>query len=96
MSGGHACFFCGELSEKCCEFCSDDIYYCSEFHRRCHRPNKTCFPFRVVKSETRGLHLIASRDIRAVETIFEEMPSFVGPYVRSKRQCVECFTLVEK
>jgi len=57
-----------------------------------HRGEKgTCFPYKVEFRGNLGRILVATRNIRKGELICKEVPAIVGPYSRSKPQCLQCF-----
>ena len=55
-----------------------------------HRPNKYCFPLKFARHPTKGLHLVATRDIKPLEIIIDQYPTVGGPYARPPNpQCLE-------
>ena len=50
-------------------------------------------PYAIVKDETFGRHMVASRDISAGETVMEDFPLTFGPMVTSAvgGQCLGCY-----
>lgn len=88
-----ACFLCGreDLTEECSScglvsFCSD--------HRTVHRPNNYCHPYTIALDKELGHHLVATRDIRALELIESEGPLVTGPLIKSTAQCLTCCKIV--
>jgi len=65
-------------------------------HKTVHR-GKTgkCFPYKVEYRDKLGRILVATRTIKKGELICREVPAIVGPYSRSKPQCLQCFKLLE-
>eukprot|EP00096_Caligus_rogercresseyi_P009927 TRINITY_DN3476_c0_g1_i1.p1 TRINITY_DN3476_c0_g1~~TRINITY_DN3476_c0_g1_i1.p1 ORF type:complete len:511 (+),score=63.35 TRINITY_DN3476_c0_g1_i1:134-1666(+) len=96
------CFYCGSPATKTCSSCNL-VSFCSVgLHEKLHYGQKPsgeafCFPFRVARDPALGRHLVATRDIKALEVILEESPLVIGPYVsESGEQCIECFKVLQK
>ena len=55
-------------------------------------------PYKIVKDETVGRHMVASRDIKAGETIMEDFPLTFGPMVSSavKPLCLGCYRPLDR
>ena len=51
-----------------------------------------CWPFRIGRHAVKGNVMVASRDVRAGETILEEHPAVWGPNVKTTPVCVECLS----
>ena len=54
------------------------------------KPNTICWPFCIETRPTIGRIMVATRDIRAGETILEESPAVWGPNNKSSALCLEC------
>ena len=52
---------------------------CGEACLRLHRPHTKCLPLRAAQAGAKGRGLVASRDIRARETILTEAAALTGP-----------------
>ena len=54
-------------------------------------------PYKIVKDETFGRHMVASRDIKAGEVVMEDFPLTFGPMVSSavKPLCLGCYRPLE-
>jgi len=89
------CFFCGQLTTLCCNFCQN-IFYCSKDCYVIHRPKDYCFPF-IVKCDPKvGRYLVASRDIGPCEPILTEVPAVMGPYTPPTTPlCLSCYSPVD-
>ena len=85
------CFYCSKPATIACLHCHL-IQACSEEHlNHFHRPGNFCFPFKICRSTSKGLHVIAVRDIKPMEVILSEWPCAAGPYMKTKPQCLNCF-----
>ena len=49
-----------------------------------------CWPFRVENRPIIGNVLIATRSIKATETVLEELPAAFGHHAKTKPCCIEC------
>ena len=67
---------------------------CGEDHLKLHRPNTKCLPWRVVVMEGRGRALVATRHIRARETVLTEGAGVRGPGLVSSAVCPGCLAPV--
>lgn len=106
-----SCFLCqSQVSSKdnICKDCDNGIKFCSQDHLNVHRGiQKTrqkasddretvrCWPFRIGHDEVIGNLMVASRDIKAGETILEEPPAVWGPNNKSLPVCLECLKPVK-
>ncbi|XP_040570990.1 SET domain-containing protein SmydA-8 [Lepeophtheirus salmonis] len=94
------CFYCGNPATASCTTCGL-VSFCSEpSHKALHYGHKKdetsfCFPFAVKRNSQLGRHLVATRDIKALEVILEESPLVIGPYISSNNQCLECFKTLD-
>ena len=91
-----------DVNKNVCSFCpksSATIYYCSPEHLSLHRGNShknrtyteiICWPFCIETKPLIGRIMVATRDIRAGETILEEQPAVWGPNSISTAVCLEC------
>ena len=52
--------------------------------------NTICLPYRVENSKAFGRHLIATRDIKALELIICDHPAAVGPATKTRPVCIVC------
>jgi len=89
------CFLC--LSQEDTAQCNQckNVVACNQ-HIKNHKSSQgTCFPFRVEQTSETGRNLVATRNIKQGETILVEFPEVVGPYTRSKAQCLNCFKLID-
>ena len=77
-----------------CTWCGE-AHLCGEEHLRLHRPNTKCFPFRVGKIEGAGRGLVASRNIRARETVLTEVAGVKGPGLVTSPVCPSCLAPVK-
>ena len=59
---------------------------CSEACLRLHRPLTKCLPVRAASVPGKGRGLVASRDIRARETILTEAAALTGPSLVTGKQ----------
>eukprot|EP00092_Neocalanus_flemingeri_P029048 GFUD01031534.1.p1 GENE.GFUD01031534.1~~GFUD01031534.1.p1 ORF type:complete len:540 (+),score=155.73 GFUD01031534.1:1-1620(+) len=89
------CFVCLKVDEtEKCEACL--VFFCRR-HKVVHRGEKgTCFPYKVKFRGNLGRILVATRNIKKGEVICREVPAIVGPYSRSKPQCLQCFKLIQE
>lgn len=79
------CFYCGTENEVLlCNWCRS-VFYCRK-HHGFHRHRSKCWPFVI----NQGRQLLATRDIKAGETILFERPSIVAPAPDSNPVCVAC------
>ncbi|RXG60318.1 Protein msta, isoform A [Armadillidium vulgare] len=88
----NSCVLCDKQAEQRCGNCFV-ARYCSREHQKEHwKVHKTCcFPCRIEHDKILGRHLIASRDIKAGETIISEAPVVVGPQnIYKKPMCLGC------
>jgi len=89
------CFIClrGNGLTKC-KKCQ--LWMCLR-HSRVHKDKlkDKCFPFKVEMWGEMGRVLVATRNIKKGEVICREEPAIVGPYSRSKPQCLHCFKVFD-
>ena len=98
MSGN--CAICNIPAKNFCSACKS-VKYCNEEHQKKHwKIHKIeCRPFSIATDPTLGRHLVATRDVKAGDTIFTEAPLVVGPkwYLSEQDEnspimpCVGCF-----
>ena len=91
MINNHSCFLC--LSTEDIDQCNKcgNIFSCKQ-HLKTHiTGSDTCYPYRVQYDCEMGRYLVATRNIKQGETILHEDPLVLGPYTRSKPQCLNCF-----
>ena len=69
---------------------------CSEACLRLHRPLTKCLPVRAASVQGKGRGLVASRDIRARETILTEAAALTGPSLVTGKPYVFCFVRSSK
>ena len=95
MENTRSCFQC--LSSKNTKECGncENIFACKQ-HLANHRTSKgACFPYKVKNDLEMGRYLVATRNIKQGEVIVHEQPIVLGPYTRSKAQCLNCFKLID-
>merc|ERR1712241_363746 len=81
------CFYCGHSEPEeviLCNWCRS-VYFCRK-HHSIHRSRSKCSPYII----SDGQKLLASRDIKAGEIIFVELPAIVAPAPSSTPVCVSC------
>jgi len=83
------CFLCDKEGVTQCPWCHSS-YYCSDEHQAVHRPGTKCFPLKVGQVEGKGRGLIATRPIRARETILVESSVLSGPAMITSSVCPSC------
>lgn len=95
---GGICPVCNQSAKKRCSGCSV-AYYCSVEHQRQdwkHHKN-VCHPFKICSDERYGRYLVATKDIKAGETVLKESPLVHGPAQITGPVCVGCLQgLTEK
>merc|ERR1719234_2390737 len=86
------CFLClGPATEEC-RRC--DASLCV-LHTSAHiLPGGACSPVRVQYDCEIGRYLVATRPVQAGELLISELPLVIGPYTRSKAQCLGCCRLI--
>jgi len=87
------CFVCLEAATLQCTWCGE-AEVCSEAHLSIHRPNTKCLPFKVSNIGSKGRGLVATRSIRARETILTESPALCGPSLMTSPVCPTCLAPV--
>lgn len=87
------CFLCWspDSTEKC-QYCGL-VSFCPD-HKTLHRPDNYCYPYKAMYDAELGRHMIATRDIRALELVESEYPLVTGPYIKTSPQCLTCFRLL--
>lgn len=65
------------------------LYLNRDLHKR--KDRKATLPYEIIRDEVVGRHMVASRDVRAGEVIFEEMPLTFGPSDNSQPVCLGCY-----
>ena len=95
-----ACFLCQKPDQGCnrCPKCS--MVHCGTDHLAVHRGSskkhpEICWPFRIGRRDVVGNVMVASRDIKAGETILEEKPAVWGPNNKSVPLCLDCLQPVK-
>ncbi len=73
---------------------SDEDDVKSYLQRDLTKKNKTNPPYKIIRDETVGRHLVAARNIQAGEIIFKEAPLTFGPLEITKPICLGCYTRV--
>jgi len=53
-------------------------------------------PYKIIRDEVVGRHMVATRDIKPGEVIFEEPPLTYGPSDNTKSICLGCYEMVTK
>ena len=76
------CHKCGKVS-----MCKDDRKRHMDKHGR-------CYPYKVQYDCEMGRYLVATENIKQGEIILHEDPLVLGPYTRSKPQCLNCFKVI--
>ncbi|KAL7647484.1 UNVERIFIED_CONTAM: hypothetical protein RMT77_001080 [Armadillidium vulgare] len=87
------CSWCGEIGEICCGSCGE-VWYCSKEHKRLHWEDhfRECKPFKINSDPMVGMHLSASRNIKAGTFIFKDEPLVIGPLGTSDLVCLSCYS----
>jgi len=89
------CILCSSQEDTDqCDQC-EHSYECKHLNKYHESNQDSCFPFRVEQAPETGRYLVATRKIKQGETILVETPEVVGPYTRSKAQCLNCFKLID-
>ena len=88
------CFICSAPGQFSCPDCQ--LAFCCSDHGDLHRGD-SCYPFTVLQAQGVGRYVVAARDIRQGEVVFEETePLVVGPNQECQPVCLSCLTpLVE-
>ena len=97
------CSLCGAPAPTRCAGCLR-VAYCSADHQKKHwrREHRyRCSPYKIVApaaqddSAVAGRYVVATRDIKAGEVIFEEQPVTAGPKQFTPPVCLGCFDPVD-
>ena len=84
-----ACFICAEVeTAELCTLCQN-VTVCAN-HQKLHRNQDYCFPYKIDCHKYKGRILVATKNIKAGEVIFEESPLFSGPAKTSNPICLQC------
>uniref|UniRef100_A0A8D8V3U5 Protein msta, isoform A n=1 Tax=Cacopsylla melanoneura TaxID=428564 RepID=A0A8D8V3U5_9HEMI len=85
------CSVCHVTASLKCAGCNQ-VFYCGKSHQKQHwKDHKpSCSKYKVVRSDTLGRYLIATKDIIEGEIIFEEKPLVVGPKASCAPVCLGC------
>merc|ERR1711892_468547 len=88
------CFLClsTENTDKC-EKCGN-VFTCKDHVKRHRSSSGGCYPYRVQYDCEMGRYLVATQKIKQGEVILHEDPLVLGPYTRSKPQCLNCFKVI--
>ena len=66
-----ACFICAEVeTAELCTLCQN-VTVCAN-HQKLHRNQDYCFPYKIDCQKYKGRILVATKNIKAGEVIFEE------------------------
>ena len=90
-----SCFLCLSSQDTLkCGKCQK-VFTCKQ-HVKNHRSRSgACYPFTVQYDYEMGRYLVSSRKIKPGEVIIQEDPLVLGPYTRSKPQCLNCCKLID-
>ena len=89
-----ACFLClSSDNTVICDKCGK-VFTCKDHVRRHRSKHGRCYPYRVEYDCEMGRYLVATRNIKQGEVILHEEALVLGPYTRSKPQCLNCFKLI--
>ncbi|XP_066994525.2 SET domain-containing protein SmydA-8 isoform X2 [Anabrus simplex] len=85
------CAVCQSPATQCCSGCRC-VFYCGRDHQRQHwKMHKSqCQMYKIATDETLGRYLVATRDIKQGEMIFQETPIVTGPKVVTYPVCLGC------
>ena len=88
------CFLClsTENTSKC-DHCGS-VFTCKDHVKRHMSSSGACYPYRVQYDCEMGRYLVAAKKIKQGEVILHEDPLVLGPYTRSKPQCLNCFKVI--
>jgi len=92
------CPACGKIAETKCTGCKQ-IYYCNrdcqKKHWKQHKPECKALPYRIGNSPDLGNFMVASRDLKKGEILFNEPPLCIGPNAVTLPICLHCYTPVD-
>ena len=95
MAIPRSCFLCFSSHEtEQCKQC-EKVFTCKQHLKTHSRSDGACYPFKVEYDCEMGRYLVATRTIKPGEVIMHESPAVLGPYTRSKAQCLNCFKLID-
>ena len=83
------CFLCGKPATEVCDKCGL-VAFCSEAHKKLHRPENFCFPFMVEQREGVGRYVVAVRDIEPLELVMWDSAAALGPRMGCAPCCLQC------
>ena len=90
----NVCFLCAKPSIETCDKCNL-VGFCSEDHKKLHRPENFCFPFMVEQKEGVGRFVVAVRDIEPLELIMWDNAAAIGPKMGGPPVCLQCLKPVD-
>jgi len=92
------CPVCSKVAENKCTACKE-IFYCNREcqrkHWKTHKFECKSLPYKIEKSAELGRYLVASRDLKEGEILFEESPLVVGPVTVTTPVCLDCYAPVD-
>ena len=88
------CFLCAKPSIETCDKCNL-VGFCSEEHKKLHRPENFCFPFMVEQKEDVGRYVVAVRDIEPLELVMWDNARALGPRMGCPPVCLQCLKPVD-
>jgi len=88
------CFICSKPATMVCEYCGL-VAFCSEEHKKLHRPENFCFPFMVEQKEGVGRYVVAVRDIEPLELVMWDAAAALGPRMGCAPVCLQCLKPVD-
>ena len=83
------CFICAKPATETCDICNL-VGFCSEDHKKLHRPENFCFPFMVEQKEGVGRYVVATRDIEPLELVMWDNAAALGPRMGCSPACLQC------
>jgi len=83
------CFICSKPATETCDKCNL-VAFCSEEHKKLHRPENFCFPFMVEQKEGVGRYVVAVRDIEPLELVMWDAAAALGPRMGCPPVCLQC------
>jgi len=88
------CFICSKPATEVCDKCGL-VAFCSEAHKKLHRPENFCFPFMVEQREGVGRYVVAVRDIEPLELVMWDSAAALGPRMGCAPCCLQCLKPVD-
>lgn len=73
-----------------CPNCGLVAYCCAEHLANHYDQDKTCLPFRIRYSSSKGRYAEAIRDIEVTSLILKDVPLVIGPSRQQQMVCLEC------